>query len=190
MAVAYNAKTPPERIKQDFAEIARNVGISLPPVKVTVEEEIPAAEAAFTGLADWRTGAVNLDPLIRTYKRYGRFRVSYFLMGNFPQAPLPDFNQPPLRVEAERAGNVINYRISIDQTNGVPATVPGVTTSTGDSGRNLLVGIGAIAAVVAVSVFLVVYVLMGQRRNRAGSLERPAGQPGSAAASGSSGEGK
>lgn len=190
VAVAYNADTPDARIKQDFAEIAQNLGHEAPKVKITKVEGIPAAEATFTGLSDWRTGATNLDPLIQTYKRYGKFRVSYFFMGNFPQQPTLSFQRPPLSVQGERAGNTLHYRVSIDQTNGVPETVPVVTASEQGGDQNRLLGIIALAAVVAVAIFLVVYVILGQRRRRApNSLGRPAGQPGSAA-SGSAGEGK
>jgi hypothetical protein len=185
VAVAYSDKAPAERIKQDFAEIARNLGAGPPRVKVTVSQGVPAAEATFTGLTDWTTGAVNLNPLIQAYKRYGRFQASFFFLGSFPTGTLENFDRPPLRVLAERNGNVINYRVSIDQSQGEPTTVPTVT-SADTPDRKWIWGVAALSAVVAITVFLLVSVLLGQRRKQAAALpERAAGSPGSAAAPGS-----
>lgn len=189
VAVAYNVKLPKERLRQDMAEVARALGVPAPRLKVTEVEGIPAVEAELRGLADWRTGAVNLNPLIQAFKRYGRFRVSFFFLGDFPVQPPQSFDQPPLKVESERSGNVINYRVFIDQSHGVPASVPLVTAEQGSDWKRIL-GIGALALVVAVTVFLVVSIILGQRRRAPGTTGRAGNTPGSAAASGGAGEGK
>jgi hypothetical protein len=190
LAVAYNQDVGKDRIGQDIAEVAGKLGVPAPKVKITVAEGIPAAEAEFRGLADWKTGAINLDPLIQAFKRYGRFRASFFFLGDFPAQPAQSFDQPPLRVESERSGNTINYRITIDQKNGVPAAVP-LTTTPKNEGWRWIVGLTALSVVVAVGVFLVTSILLNQRRAR--TLEtssRTGNAPGSATPSRGTGEGK
>lgn len=178
VSVAYNSDVgpkgslKPERLKQDLTEVAAALGLPAPEVKVSEREGIPATEAELSGLADWRTGAINLNPLIQTFKRYGRFRVSFFFSGDFPAVPAQNFDQPPLKVESERSGNVLHYRVFIDQSRGVPAAVPLVTQEQGSDWKRI-VGIGALATVVAVTVFLVLSIILGQRRSGAGTAGPP-----------------
>lgn len=166
VAVAYQTEETNEQLKQDFIEIARELGTAPPKLEITREEaggkEVPAVSASLSGLTDRRTGAIRLDPLIKVYRRYGHFRAQFVFFGSFPVQPLGDFNQPPVRV-AERVGDhAVEYEIWVDQSHGVPATVPTVTAR--GSGWNAIFGIAAIALVVAGSVFLIMHVMNNQRR--------------------------
>ena len=150
---------------------------------------MPAVETQLTGLTDWRTGAINLDPLIQAYKRYGRFRVAFFFMGAFPMPAVQNIDRPPLRVEMRVERNTVDYRVTIDQSAGVPANLPSAQPQ--KDGPWKLIGLLALAIVVALSVFLILNVIMGQRRG-AGKPARngPDQRDGSAAAAERAPEGK
>lgn len=185
VAVAYNEKLPEEEIQRDLAAVAAALKLPPPRVKVTSEGGIPLAETELSGLTDWRTGAIQLDPFIQTYRRFGRFGITFLFLGNFPLPPLQNIDRPPLRVTAEPHGSAVSFRVEVDQSGGVPASLPTADQETGPGWR-LIVGIAAMALVVAVSVFLIVHVVLGSRRGR-----RPGatGEAGSAAA-GDGAEGK
>lgn len=166
LAVAYATEETDEQIKQDFAEIAQQLGTGPPKVKVTRRDvggkPIPAADAELPGLTDWRTGAINLDPLIRVYRRYGHFKVNFLFFGNYPIRPLGDVSRPPVRVAERIEGNSVSYEIWVDQSRGVPETVPTVSAQT--NSRNLIVGVTALLLVLLGSAFLILQVLKKQRR--------------------------
>jgi len=166
VAVAYQTVETDEQLKQDFAAIARELGSVPPKLEISRAEaggkEVPAVSASLSGLTDRKTGAIKLDPLIHVYRRYGHFRAQFVFFGSYPLQPLGNFNQPPVRV-AERVGDhAVEYEIWVDQSHGVPATVPKVTAR--GSGWNAIIGIAVIALVVAGSVFLILQVMNNQRR--------------------------
>jgi hypothetical protein len=64
---------------------------------------------------------------------------------------------------AERVGDhAVEYEIWVDQSHGVPATVP--TVNARGPGWNAIIGIAVIALVVAGSVYLIMQVMNNQRR--------------------------
>lgn len=166
VAVAYQTKETDEQLRQDFAEIARELGTAPPKLEITRDKaggkEVPAVSAPLVGLTDRRTGAINLNPLIKVYRRYGHFRAQFVFFGSFPIQPMGNFNQPPVRVEEKVGDHALNYEIWVDQSHGVPDTVP--TVNTGRSGWQAIIGIAAIALIVAGSVFLIMHVMNNQRR--------------------------
>jgi hypothetical protein len=147
--------------QRDMEELARQMGVAPPKVRASYRGGTVGADAELSGLTDWRTGTINLDPLIQTFKRYGHFRVFFFFVGNFPLKSADDVDRPPLRVDATVQGNTVHYEVWIDQSRGVP-NPPSYNRP--DSGWRQIVGLIAIALVVAVSVFLVVNVILNQRR--------------------------
>lgn len=166
VAVAYQTPETDAQLKQDFADITRELGTATPKLEITRAEaggkEVPAVSAALVGLTNRQTGAITLDPLIKVYRRYGHFRAQFVFFGNYPIQPLGNFNQPPVRV-AERVGDhAVEYEIWVDQSRGVPATVP--TVSARGIALKPIIGIALIALVVAGSVFLVMQVMNNQRR--------------------------
>jgi hypothetical protein len=165
MAVAYGQKVPDADIRQDFANLARDLGIAPPKVTITREGGIPVGDAELTGLANWTTGAINLDPLIRHFRRFGRFRAVYLFFGNFPLRPVENVDRPPLRIRGSASGNTADYQIWVDQSGGVPAAVPsafGVEKRGPD--WKLALAAAAMVAVVVLSIFLIVNVILAQRR--------------------------
>jgi hypothetical protein len=189
VGIAYNRKLSEAEIRQDIATIASNLKISPPPAKIESGGGIPMVEFDLAGLADWRTGAINLDPLIQAYKRYGRFQVLFMFLGSFPMPVAENVDRPPLRVEMQVGGNVVSYRVSIDQSAGVPTNLPSAQPQKDSPWK--LIGLLAIAIVVAVSVFLILQVIMGQRRASANpAVIAPDQRDGSAAAAGRAPEGK
>jgi hypothetical protein len=181
IAVAYNQKVPEARIQQDLAEVAAALKQPAPRVKVTSGGGIPLAETELSGLTDWRSGAIQLDPLIQTYRRYGRFGITFLFLGNFPLPPLQNIDRPPLRITVEPHGSAVSFWVEVDQSGGVPESLPTAAQEDGSRWRVWL-GIGAIALVVAVSVFLVVSVVLGARRRpgagTGGEQEAAAGRAG------------
>jgi len=168
LAVAY-AKTPSdEEMRADFNDLAGQLGGASPKLKITRDGGITVAEAELSGLTNWSTGLVNLDPLIDTYKRFGHFRAAFFFMGRFPLASRESFTRPPLRVQTRVQGAAVDYEIWVDQSGGVPGELPSVTRKPGPDFKVAL-GIAAIALVVAVGVFLIVYVITTHRRRAAAS---------------------
>jgi hypothetical protein len=178
ISVAYTGKPKAEDIKQDFATLAAELGLAKAVPKISREplvrgaEEITAGEAKVSGLTNWSTGAVNLDSLIQTFRRYGHFRATFFFQGNFPlQSPSPQVNNPPVRVQARVSGATVDYEVWIDQSKVGTGRLPSGTASTNTGpGWKLWVGVAAIALVVAIGAFLIVTVALGQRR-RAQTVE-------------------
>lgn len=166
VAVAYQTAETDEQLKQDFADIARELGTVPPKLEITRDaaggKEVPAVSASLSGLTDRRTGAIKLDPLIKVYRRYGHFRAQFVFFGSYPLQPLGNFSQPPVRVAEKVGDHAVEYEIWVDQSHGVPATVPSVSAR--GSGWNAVIGIAVIALVVAGSVFLIMQVMNNQRR--------------------------
>jgi hypothetical protein len=165
VGIAYNRKLPDEQLRQDIAAVASNLKIGPPRVKLRSSGRDRLVEAELTGLTDWKTGAVNVDPILQAYRRYGNFRVLFMFLGEFPMPAPRNVDEPPLRVEMKVQGSVIDYRITIDQSNGVPGALPMVARVNDSAGQlTKLIGLIAMAVIVAISVFLILNVVMGQRR--------------------------
>lgn len=168
ISIAYDSQTKNAEIQQDFATLAQELGSAPPKVRITRDQQlkIPQGEAEVAGLTNWSTGAINLDPLIRVLRRFGHFRAGFlFAGGKYPLQQIPQgVNQGPLRVDVlNSTDQSVSYEVWINQSGGVPASLPSTNGETG-LGWRLWVGIAAIAAVIAVSVFLIVNIILGQRR--------------------------
>jgi hypothetical protein len=163
IAVAYRTRASNAQVKQDIENLARELGMQPPKVRITRDEGVVAGDARVTGLTNWSQGTVNLDALIHTFRRFGRFRVSCFFMGNFPMRPDGNIERPGLSVQVTANGNTLDHLVSVDQSSGTPARLPTVAPPSGPNWR-MAAGIAAIAAIVAGSVFLIVYVSLGHRR--------------------------
>lgn len=165
LAVAFATEEPDSQIKQDFAAVAQELGTAVPKTRISRKDvrgkPIPAAQAEMPGLTDWTTGAVKLDPLIKVFRRYGHFRVSYIFVGAFPIRPMGNVSQPPVRVTERISGNSLSYEIWVDQSKGVPKTVPSVTSSSDP--RKLIIGVMSLLLVLIGSVFLILLVMKKQR---------------------------
>lgn len=172
VAVAYSTPPPEVEMSRHWAILAKDLAIPPPKPRVTRDQGITVAEAELPGLANWTTGIVNLDPLVDAFKSYGHFRVMFFFMGKFPLASAESINKPPLRVQARVSGATVQYEVWVDQTGGPPKQLPRVR-ETGGTPLKVMLGIGVIALVVAVGVFLVLYVIMAHRRQAAASEGKP-----------------
>lgn len=164
-AVAYSGKPSDEQIREDMTRVAAILGIPTPDLTITRTDDIPAVEAKFSGLTNWGTGVVNLDPLIEAYRRFGRFRVLCLFFGQFPLRSTETIVKPPLRVETKASGASISYDIWIDQSVRGPAQLT-TAPEAPPAGSSWIIWLaaGAILLIVAGAVFLVVYIYMGQRR--------------------------
>lgn len=166
LAVAFATEEPDSQIKQDFAALAQELSIATPEVRITRRDvrgkPIPAAQAELPGLTDWTTGTVKLDPLIKVFRRYGHFQVNYLFIGTFPMRPTGNVTQPPIRVAERISGNSVSYEVWVDQSKGVPDTVPSVSSKADP--RKLIVGLIFLLLVLAGSVFAILHVMKQQRR--------------------------
>ncbi|MFN3649933.1 MAG: hypothetical protein ACK47B_10140 [Armatimonadota bacterium] len=180
VAVAYPESIKDPQIRQDLQQLAAALGTQAAEVRVEREklpgrnEVIATGSANMTGLANWQSGAINLDPLIQTYRRYGHFSATFMFMGSFPmQQPPPSFSEPPLQVRSQRVGNnSVSFEVWIDQSRGVPDSVPSVSQSQSGPSWRLIAAVVAILLVVGVSVVLIVSVLLAQRRKSSGEEPR------------------
>lgn len=165
IAIAYGKQMPANEVKQDFAALATELATVSPQVKVGFKREIgfTTGEARMAGLVNWQTGQVNLNSLVRPLRRFGHFQVLCFFSGSFPMPTPGTIVRPPVRIETTVNGGYVNYRVWIDQSQGVPKSLPSVTPATGPDWK-LVVGLGAIAVVLAAGVFWIVSMLLTQRR--------------------------
>ena len=165
VGIAYATPEADEQIKQDFGEIAHELGSAIPKVEITRPKKgakIPAARGQLTGITNWQAGTINLQPFVQVLRRYGHFRANFVFLGNYPLQSLGNFNKPPVRVAEQVGQNSVAYEIWVDQSKGVPETVPTVQRSTP---IGLLIGaVAAISLIVAASVFLILQVIQKQRR--------------------------
>ena len=165
VAVAYSGTPSDDQIRQDMSRVAVALGIAAPALTVTRSEGIPAVEAKLFGLTNWGTGAVNLDPLIHAYRRFGRFRVLCLFAGRFPLRSTETIVKPPLRVETRASGGSVSYDIWIDQAAVAPARLT-TAPEAPPAGPAWIIWLaaGAIVLIVVGAVLLVAYIYMNQRR--------------------------
>lgn len=165
IAIAYGKQMQAEEVKQDFAALAAELATTAPKAKVAFDRGtgFTTGEAELTGLVNWQTGQVNLDALVRPLRRFGHFRVLCFFNGPFPTPTPGTIVRPPVRIETAVSGGLVDYRVWIDQSQGVPQSLPSVAPATGPDWK-LVVGLTAIAIVLAAGVFLLVNMILTQRR--------------------------
>jgi hypothetical protein len=179
LAVAYAVDAKDPQIQQDLAELAKALGS--PPIKGKISRTavmpgqpvLTAVEAKVPGLTNWSKGLLNIDPLAHAYRRFGRMRISYLLMGEFHLAPSePEGQRPPIRwertVDGAGTGQAIHYDIWVDQSRGVPAKLPSAVPVRQPWWR-LLAGGVALIVFVACVVFVIASQLAGRRRAAAGT---------------------
>ncbi len=173
ISIAYGAPTAEEQIKQDFQVIASELATAAPPVNVQRDESsgFTTGDARIPGLVNWKAGTVNLDALVQALKRYGHFRVLCFFQGNFPMPTPGQIVRPPLRIETAVSGGLVDYRVWIDQSRGVPKSLPSVKGNSGPDWK-LMLGLAALAIVAAAGVFLIVNVILAQRQPKLASRAR------------------
>lgn len=173
ISIAYGEPTAEEQIKQDFRVIASELATAPPVVKVQQDQAsgFTTGDARIPGLVNWKAGTVNLDALVQGLKRYGHFRVLCFFQGNFPMPTPGQIVRPPLRIETAVSGGLVDYRIWIDQSRGVPKSVPSVKGNPGPDWK-LMLGLAALAIVAAAGVFLIVNVILAQRQPKLASRAR------------------
>lgn len=172
LAVSYTNLPEGDSYQQDFANLAKEVGISAPKLQITRAMGSVTVEAQFPKLTDWSQGTVNLDAFIRTFRRFGRFRLACFFMGKFPMKAAEPIQRGPVKVTVTANGNTLDYHVWIDQSGGVPRQIPSVR---GREGFPWLLVLGAVAGALLLgfSLFLVVSGILSQRRESAARQESP-----------------
>jgi hypothetical protein len=116
ISFGYNSVVSKAVVEQDVATLARELKQPVPKVKVAVREGITTAEARMSGLTNWATGEVALDPIIRTFQRFGHFQVGLFtFQGTFPLKSAEPIVRGALRVEVKPTGSSVIYDIRLDQ---------------------------------------------------------------------------
>jgi hypothetical protein len=161
VAFGYVKDLPDEEIRKDFANFSQELGAKPPKLKITRKDGITVAEGKIRGLTDRTTGVIRLDALVQTCRRFGYFWVIYLFPGKAaPPQPVP---LEHVRVESRVGGNVAYYQVWVDQSGGTAARLtPAVPPS--PMNWRVLAAVTAIAVVVAAGMFLMVYVILGQRR--------------------------
>lgn len=162
LSVVYGGQVPEEQVRQDFRDLARNLGVKEIEPSLSVREGFTDGSAEVAGLTDWAQGTLKLDPLLQTFRRYGYFQVTCLYFGSVPRA-IPPVNQPPLRIESTVNGSMLSVRVWVDQSRGVPDRLPTAGGGSG-SGWRLIVGITAVGLVLLAAAIGIVYVLTGRRR--------------------------
>jgi len=176
IGVTYNDDPGDDQVRKDLKEVARALGSTTGPIEITRRAGLPAGETNISGLADWHTGQVALDPLIQAYRRYGHFHVVYFFGGSFPLKAAEQFAQGPIRVEPHvqdtggngpngvQRGLTVDYEIWVDQKNGPPKNIPSVNARPAglDAGKiGLLAVLGGVALLI---IILMVKVVRARRQ--------------------------
>jgi hypothetical protein len=121
-----------------------------------------------TGLTNWTAGTVNLDAIVRSYKRIKHYRVMGLFAGNFPLVSADKMVRPPVRVEPTVSGNTVLFDVWVDQSHGVPTQVPSLAMRKKEPGWRTAAGIAAVLAVLIGGLGLIAYVVFSRRRADAG----------------------
>ena len=182
IGVTYNDDPGDDQVKKDLKEVARVLGSEAGPIDITRRAGYPSGETNISGLADWHTGQVALDPLIQAYRRYGHFHVVYMFGGSFPLKAAEQFAQGPIRVEphvqdtgnaapgnAVQRGLTVDYEIWVDQKNGPPKNIPSVGARPGLD----VVRMGLVVALLGVALLIVILMVKVVRARRQAEGERP-----------------
>jgi hypothetical protein len=76
------------------------------------------------------------------------------------------FTRGPVRLEARVSGNAIDYEVRVDQARRAGRPLPSMAQPAAGQGWSwkLIAGLAAMAVVVALGVFLIVNILLAQRR--------------------------
>jgi hypothetical protein len=167
IAVSYGTKPSREQVEADFAQIAERLAVPTPKVKIATVQGITSAEAKIAGLTNWSTGVVNLDPLVWAFRRFGFLRVMCLCMGSFRlTSPTGNETRGKVRWETQQqstgASTTIDYKVWVDQTQGVPSEVP--TTQNRWLTGKTIGALAAILAVLAAGAFLIFNTVRNNRR--------------------------
>jgi len=161
VAIGYDKPVPRSQMEQDFQALASQLNLPVPKLTVSSSAGIWVAEGELRGLTNWTTGTVNLDALIGTFRRYGRFQVMCLFMGNFPLQTVVNERRGPVEVRTQVNGNSIGYEIRVDQSQGVPKSIP--SFNRGAAFWPLVIGILGLLAVIGASAYLIVYAIRARR---------------------------
>lgn len=127
--LSYDRTPDKKTIEADVAALAAQLGIEPPTPKITSMGGIAAAEIELRGLTNWKTGEINLDAIVRAFKRFDRFHVAFMFLGDFPLASSESLDRGPLQVVTRRSGSSVQYDITVDQSAGEPDELPSVNAS-------------------------------------------------------------
>lgn len=163
LAVAYNRAPSEADARAQLDALARRLRVAPRNVRLSTEAGITVLEAELSGLTDWSTGTVNLDPLVDAFRGFGHFRVTILFFGNFPLRSAESLHRPPVRVQARAGPGSVDYEIWIDQSRGVPDQLPSLRDRPGVNWM-LLAGLAALAGVLATGIYLAVSAALAQRR--------------------------
>ena len=167
VGAAYVDGTPAAEIQQDLENLARETGSPPPTLNTKRRRLMPGGEAKINGLANWSAGTVNLDPIVRTFRRFGLVEVMFFFNGDFHLRPVEGLQGEGVRVDVRPNGNNVMYLVWIDHRHGPIAANVSVAPP-GGSRWKLVASIAAIAVVVAAGVFLIVSIVLQRRSHAAG----------------------
>lgn len=169
VAIGYDSAVAEPEARKDLEALARECGSDLKGFKYSNKAGIPVVEAKLAGLTNWKTGQVNLDAINRTFRRAPFFRVMGVFEGPFPLRAAAEWTRGPLRIQTQAsdipgqekgsvAGRIVDYRVWVDQRQGVPAEIPSVFNPPPRQTSWLpVLFVVATAAGVALLAFLAVY---------------------------------
>lgn len=156
IAFTYDRPVPKQQAQRDLEALAKELGQPVPQAKITTEAiraapnspRMTSVETAFPGLVDRTGGRLPLAPHARTFRRFPRVRVTYFVFGPFKPAN-PVAIPPGEGVEWTASGQPPVFTFDLRRTASATAQ-----TRPGASPTRLLV-LPIVAAVMAgVAVYL------------------------------------
>lgn len=162
-AIAYAEPLKDREIRQDLEVLAGNLRIAPLRLKIDRSHRYPTVEFEALGLVDWRTGSVNLDALVGCLRRFGAFRVICLHPLQFPESSGQVLARPPVRVETQVSPGLLDYRVWIDQSAGVPETLPVLNRPAGPD-WGLVLGLASAGLGGGVALFFGVCLLLARRR--------------------------
>lgn len=109
LGVAYGTRVTEARVRQDFQNVARELGQRAPVVKVTTEHGITAGSAPVPGVVDWSTGLVRLEPLLQAFRRAEFVRVIIVFNRPFPLAAPQPVEVAGFHVELRGDAQALDY---------------------------------------------------------------------------------
>jgi hypothetical protein len=167
LGVAYNSKTGKAQIQQDIDALARELGVKTSKPKISNTQGISGAEVRLSGVVDWSTRTIHLEPILRTFKRFPFLRVAIVFEQPFSLANMGEPIREGYRVQTQGGGSVIDYLLR--RADGTEGTA-GITGTPAGGARSRLPGwapfalLGAIAIVVGGGVFWIARNIIGERR--------------------------
>ncbi|MBI3909348.1 MAG: hypothetical protein HY320_00250 [Armatimonadetes bacterium] len=169
VAVSYAVPVSNNQVREDYRALARSLNRAVVTPKIQRRRDLPGesvsvgAEANLTGLVNWQIGRLNLDALLETFKRYRHTAVSFFLWAPFQlKWPTGGETRGPVRWQlTSRNPFSVTYHIWIDQSRGIPQTLPSLQPS--GIGWGPVIGIGLIALIAGMGIFWIAHTVLRQR---------------------------